>query len=163
MCAGRIQCLQASSTSHNSPFPRFVFHTQSCVGMEIATLRNLGRDVLFQFGAASLALRKNVSEQLETDDEIKHFIENLTTESERFQLWAANIGLQATGDRSLDYRVKDSSSVKLYASQLLEELAEDLLDRNSHSYLWEQEVLTSFSLQTFCCAIGSHEYATVAK
>jgi hypothetical protein len=131
--------------------------------MEVATLRKLGRDVLFQFGAAYLALRKKVSEQIETDDEIEQFIENLTTESERFQLWAANIGLQATGDRSLDYRVKDSSSVKLYTGQLLEELAEDLFDRNSHSCLWEQAVLTSFSLQAFCCAVGSHEHATVAK
>jgi hypothetical protein len=102
--------------------------------METTTLRNVGRGVLFQFGAASLALRTKVAQQFETD-EIEQSIESLNAEQERFQLWAANLGLQATGDRSLDYRIKDSSSVKSYANQLLEELAEDLSNRNSHSYL----------------------------
>jgi hypothetical protein len=123
----------------------------------------LGRDVLFQFESAYLALQKKVYNQFKTNDKIRQFIEILTTDLERFQLWAANIGFQATGDRSLDYRVKDSSSVNLYASQLLEELAEDLSDCNNYSYLREQEVLTSFSLQTSCCAVVSHKHATVAK
>jgi hypothetical protein len=117
--------------------------------MDPATLRNLGRDVLFQFGAASLALSTNISQQFETDDEVEQFIESLTAEQERFQLWAANLGLQATGDRSLDYRLKDSSGIKSYATQLLEELAGDLSARNGHSYLWGRAALISVQFASF--------------
>lgn len=118
-----------------------IFRTLSYAGMESTALRNLGRDVLFKFRTASLALRKQYSQQSESGDEIEQFTEILTAEQERFELWAANLGLEAMGDRSLDYRIKDSSSVKSYANQLLEELAEDLSDRNKHDYLWEQKKL----------------------
>ena len=106
--------------------------------MEAATLRDLGQGVLLRFGGVVHAFRTEASQRIETDNELEQFIENLTAEQERFQLWAANLGLHGTGDRSLDYRIQDSSSVKSYARELLEELAEDLSDRKVHIYPWEQ-------------------------
>ncbi|KAJ4302673.1 hypothetical protein N0V90_001562 [Kalmusia sp. IMI 367209] len=93
--------------------------------METATLRDLGRDVLFHF---AFLLQKGNLQQFDTNDEIEQITESLNTEQERFQLWAANLGVQSTGDRSLDYRIQDRPSVKSYAKQLLEELVEDLSD-----------------------------------
>jgi hypothetical protein len=107
--------------------------------VEAETLRNLGSRVLSQFGVTSHALRSKASQQSEADNNAERSIENLNAESERFQLWAANLGLHATGDISLDYRVQDSPSVKSYAGQLLEELAEDLSDRNAHSRPWRKK------------------------
>ncbi|PVH98682.1 hypothetical protein DM02DRAFT_32617 [Periconia macrospinosa] len=98
--------------------------------METATLSELGRNVMLQFGAVSLALSTKTYEQRNSED-IERCRENIDAEQERFQLWAANLGLQTTGDRSLDYRVKDSASVKSYTKQLLEELGDDLVDCNN--------------------------------
>ncbi|CAI6340021.1 unnamed protein product [Periconia digitata] len=98
--------------------------------METATLRELGRDVLLQFGTAFLALSTETNRQPDvgSEDTFENSRENFNAEQERFQLWAANLGLQASGDRSLDYRVQDSPSVKSYTRQLLEELIDDLKD-----------------------------------
>ncbi|KAI0102119.1 hypothetical protein GGR51DRAFT_574262 [Nemania sp. FL0031] len=48
----------------------------------------------------------------------------LTSEAERFQLWANSLGLFHEGHESLDYRVRDSVFVKEQLSELLQQLIE---------------------------------------
>ncbi|KAI0481843.1 hypothetical protein F4859DRAFT_512978 [Xylaria cf. heliscus] len=52
--------------------------------------------------------------------------EGLTSESERFQLWAQNLGLFQEGHASLDYRVRDAVFVRDRLAELLRELAEHI-------------------------------------
>jgi len=96
--------------------------------MANATLRDIGKNILLHFAESAFALQPKPSKPGGTNDEFLLSLDDVQSEKERFQLWAANLGLYATGDRSLDYRIQDSPSVKEYTSQLLHELREDLVD-----------------------------------
>ena len=48
-------------------------------------------------------------------------------ESQRFGLWAKNLGLYDAGHGSLDYRFRDAPSAYVYARQLLVNLEKSLL------------------------------------
>jgi hypothetical protein len=56
----------------------------------------------------------------------------LESESQRFRLWADNLGLLETGHRSLYYRVQDVPAVGQYIVDLLEELNDYLTESQSH-------------------------------
>ena len=101
--------------------------------MANTTLHVIGEDVLRHFEKVVFALQSKASKQDELTDELLFSLDDVLSEKERFQLWAANLGLYATGDRSLDYRIRDSPSVKEYTNQLLDELREDLVDGKSMS------------------------------
>ena len=46
----------------------------------------------------------------------------------RFKVWSANIGAHRSGRSSLDFRLRDSSKIRVQVLQLLEDLSESLLD-----------------------------------
>lgn len=52
--------------------------------------------------------------------------QDLTSEAERFELWAKNLGLFTDGHASLDYRLRDATFVKDRFKELLRDLAEHL-------------------------------------
>ncbi|KAI1123794.1 hypothetical protein F5Y10DRAFT_280648 [Nemania abortiva] len=54
-----------------------------------------------------------------------------TSEAERFQLWAQNLGLFQDGHTSLDYRVRDADFVRDRFAELLQELAEHIGELSS--------------------------------
>lgn len=68
---------------------------------------------------------------LEADDRpLEHgdsFKTSLLIESQRFSLWARNLGLYEYGHSSLDYRFRDAPSVYDYTRQLLDKLEKSLL------------------------------------
>jgi len=51
---------------------------------------------------------------------------SLEFELQRFQLWAANLGLNGRSHRSLDYRLQDAHSVRDFVADLLRGLTENL-------------------------------------
>lgn len=55
------------------------------------------------------------------------FKTSLLIESQRFSLWARNLGLYEYGHSSLDYRFRDAPSVYDYTRQLLDKLEKSLL------------------------------------
>lgn len=63
---------------------------------------------------------------IEQSDEWHDWLDaqDLTSEVERFQLWAQNLGLFQEGHASLDYRVRDAVFVKNRLAELLRELAD---------------------------------------
>ncbi|KAI1115604.1 hypothetical protein F5Y14DRAFT_117188 [Nemania sp. NC0429] len=52
--------------------------------------------------------------------------QDLTSEAERFELWAKNLGLFADGHASLDYRLRDATFVKDRFEELFRDLIEHL-------------------------------------
>ncbi|KAJ4300024.1 hypothetical protein N0V90_005273 [Kalmusia sp. IMI 367209] len=95
--------------------------------MANAMLRVVGKSVLDRFADASHALQIfESSHKAETDGKLAIVPVDIQSERERFQLWAANLGIFVVGDRSLDYRIRDNPTVKEYTGRLLHELEEDL-------------------------------------
>jgi hypothetical protein len=86
------------------------------------SLHEIGRKILFSFAEAV--------PDLQLDNERHPLVSplDMQSERERSQLWAANIGLFAIGDRSFDYRARDNDSISDYTRKLLGELQEDLAD-----------------------------------
>ena len=101
--------------------------------MTNTALRDAGRIILDRFTDVSDALEslkpsdEAESDEAEPDEKLALLLVDLLCEKERFQLWAANLGLFVVGDRSLDYRTRDNFAVKEYTGKLLNELEEDLL------------------------------------
>ena len=52
---------------------------------------------------------------------------SLSNESQRYDLWARNVGLYEDGDSSLDYRFRDAPAMYDYTQQLLVKLEQSLL------------------------------------
>lgn len=98
--------------------------------MSHTVLRHHGKTILDGF--TSIAETIESCEESPLTDKIEQLAVDLVSEGERFQLWAANLGLFVIGDRSLDYRTRDNSSVKEHITKLLVELEEDL----SRSKIW---------------------------
>jgi hypothetical protein len=97
--------------------------------MANVTLQGIGKNILIHFTEVTDALQKlELSKQGRTNEDLPIPLDDIQSEEERFKLWAANLGLYATGDRSLDYRIQDSPSVKEYTNQLLDDLREDLVN-----------------------------------
>lgn len=59
----------------------------------------------------------------------------ISSEEERFRLWAHSLGLYQSGHASLDYRVRDASVVKIYLIKLLADLRDQLSSRENPSAL----------------------------
>ena len=55
------------------------------------------------------------------------FQASLSNESQRYDLWARNVGLYKDGDSSLDYRFRDTPSIYDYTRHLLGKLEQSLL------------------------------------
>jgi len=90
-------------------------------------LRDTGKTILNRFADTSYALEfLKPSNEAESDGKLALLPTDVSSEMERFQLWAANLGLFVVGDRSLDYRMRDHPTVKKYAGKLLSGLEEDL-------------------------------------
>lgn len=50
-------------------------------------------------------------------------------ESQRFSLWADNLGLHHRGHSSLDYRLREASALETFVLSLLNDLKKTLKDR----------------------------------
>ena len=70
------------------------------------------------------------------------FFPALVNESQRFGLWAKNLGLYSLGHSSLDYRFRDAPVVYQYTRRLLGNLEESVSASMS-------TILTPFSLSVF--------------
>lgn len=90
-------------------------------------LRNAGKNILRQFEDTGLVIQAlKSSDKVETSGKLALLEVDLISEQERYQLWAANLGLFALGDRSLDYRRRDNTKIRDYTVKLLNGLGEDL-------------------------------------
>ena len=102
--------------------------------MANVSLQSIGKNILLNFTEVTHALQGLQLSQREKQGEADEVpllpipLDDVQLEEERFKLWAANLGLYATGDRSLDYRIQDNPSVKEYTNQLLDDLREDLVN-----------------------------------
>ncbi|KAK4450352.1 hypothetical protein QBC34DRAFT_324536 [Podospora aff. communis PSN243] len=66
-------------------------------------------------------------EQFQTIGAANEFsVPRIKDEMARFKVWAANIGAHRNGRSSLDYRVRDTSKIRIQVLQLLEDLSESL-------------------------------------
>ena len=74
---------------------------------------------------------QNSFESLESDASVHEgedsFFSALVNESQRFGLWAKNLGLYSLGHSSLDYRFRDAPRVYQYTLQLLGDLENSIL------------------------------------
>jgi hypothetical protein len=99
--------------------------------MEPVALRSIGRDIQKAF--SKIVNSHADSATSETSIKLPSSWE-IESERQRFQLWAANLGLYSIGHRSLDYRLQDAASVRKYISRLLQDLRDDL--SQSGYFLW---------------------------
>ena len=81
--------------------------------------------------ATRVAFQKALRGDLHLDDEIR---QQVTVESERFELWATNLGLFVAGHGSLDYRTRQAENIKgmlhRFLSALVSSLSEGQRSRN---------------------------------
>ena len=59
----------------------------------------------------------------------ENFPSALEYETERFNLWAENLGLHHHGHSSLDYQLREADKLATFIRSLLEDLRSSLLDR----------------------------------
>ncbi|KAI0115595.1 hypothetical protein GGR51DRAFT_546367 [Nemania sp. FL0031] len=82
----------------------------------------MGQPLLHELG---LAIAEDFDKLLEVERNNEWLkAQDITSEAERFQLWAQNLGLFQQGHASLDYRVRDAVLVRDRLAELLRELAE---------------------------------------
>src|ERR1700744_1680148 len=81
-----------------------------------ATLAQTGVEILRLFDCIEQECNKSAAFNNETS------LTELTTQSERFDLWATNLGLHQSGHASLDYRFRDAPRIREYADSLLSNL-----------------------------------------
>ena len=104
--------------------------------MASETLQDIAEDVLVEFknmlGAMFISATSHGQENTGNNG-------NTEFEQERFQLWAANLGLFESGDRSLDYRIRESPTVRGFTTSLLCNLRENLTDTMFLLYSSEED------------------------
>lgn len=117
--------------------------------MASETLQDIGEDVLVEFknmlGAMSISATSHGQENPGNN-------RNTRFEQERFQLWAANLGLFESGDRSLDYRIRDSPTARGFTTSLLCDLRENLTDSMFLLYSSEED---NVSYCSGCTLVGT--------
>lgn len=84
-----------------------------------SSLAQVGLDVI---GLFDKIIKKIISGQTTTDLQL----DAVANESQRFKLWAVNLGLHQPGHGSLDYRFRDAPQIYQYAGKLLWDLREAL-------------------------------------
>lgn len=85
--------------------------------------------------AQCLAAFKTVSSiRTEIDGDQRSVVQAINNELSRFRLWAGNIGAHRRGRSSLDYRLRDASTLKSQVIRLLENLHESLDDGKSPEF-----------------------------
>ena len=92
--------------------------------MDPGSLNRIGKDIEQNFAGIAVILDPNAPRPDIVFQQLR--LEDFEAERQRFQLWAANLGLNQSGDRSLDYRLQDAPSVKEFTLDLLRELRDDL-------------------------------------
>lgn len=65
---------------------------------------------------------------LETSDDYRTLTREVADAFSRFKIWSANIGAHRTGQRSLDYRLRDASHLQEHVFALLSNLSDNLQD-----------------------------------
>ena len=88
------------------------------------SLSDLGFEVLSLFQCLQTAETEEVSQTQITA--------SITTEAERFELWAVNLGLFVAGHGSLDYRLREADRLAQTIRRFLRELLESLGDGKTY-------------------------------
>lgn len=83
------------------------------------TLAGIGHRVYYSFGSLTAVFRSHNDEDA--------FLSALVNESQRFGLWAKNLGLYNLDHGSLDYRFRDAPAVYQYTRHLLLDLEKSIL------------------------------------
>lgn len=83
------------------------------------TLAGIGHRIHYYFGSLTAEARSHKDEDA--------FLSALVNESQRFSLWAKNLGLYNLGHSSLDYRFRDAPAVYQYTCHLLLDLEKSIL------------------------------------
>lgn len=83
-------------------------------------LTDLGSEAIYLFRKVEKALKESADEAWPED--------LLLAESERFELWAANMGVFVAGHGSLDYRVREAERLAQTLRRFMQELINSLDD-----------------------------------
>lgn len=84
------------------------------------TLASIGHRINYSFGSTIADARSHKDEDA--------FLSSLVDESQRFGLWAKNLGLYSLGHGSLDYRFRDAPTVYQYTRNILVDLDKSILN-----------------------------------
>lgn len=88
--------------------------------VQLETLASRGRIIFRCFDDVGKLLASHVNEDLH------HFAIASRTESERFRIWAVDLGLLVPGHGSLDYRIREAENIQLTIEAFLDDLSEYL-------------------------------------
>jgi len=90
---------------------------------------------LIATGSAENQLTGGDSRETSNLSAAKEFtIPGIEDELARFKVWVANIGAHRSGRSSLDFRLRDTSKIRLQVLQLLRDLSESLTDGKYSSF-----------------------------
>lgn len=98
-----------------------------------ASLADLGSNVIDLFRKVEKALKESADTAWPDD--------LLVAESERFELWAANMGLFVAGHGSLDYRVREAERLAQTLRRFMQDLINSLDDGKASPFRFENQVI----------------------
>ncbi|KAG8161163.1 hypothetical protein KVR01_009427 [Diaporthe batatas] len=104
----------------NEPITVGTVSSTDALETQADALSDLGLEAIDLFGKLKKALREGTDEKLRED--------SFTAESQRFELWAANMGLFVPGHGSLDYRVREAEKLAQTLRRFMQDLNTSLED-----------------------------------
>lgn len=100
-----------------------------------------GDETLADLGSNAIDLFRKVEKALKESADPAWPDDILIMESERFELWAANMGLFVAGHGSLDYRVREAERLEQTLRRFMQDLIDSLDDCKASPFRFELQVI----------------------
>lgn len=109
-----------------------------------------GSMVLADLGSNAIDLFRKVEKALKESADTAWPDDLLVAESERFELWAANMGLFVAGHGSLDYRVREAERLAQTLRRFMQDLINSLDDGKASPFGLRTKLLTKVKQWSNC-------------
>lgn len=119
-----------------------------------------GSAALADLGSNAIDLFRKVEKALKESADTAWPDDLLVAESERFELWAANMGLFVAGHGSLDYRVREAERLAQTLRRFMQDLINSLDDGKASPFRFENQVTHKSETVFQLCSSVSQERAS---
>lgn len=119
-----------------------------------------GTAALADLGSNAMDIFRKVDKALKESADTAWPDDLLVAESDRFELWAANMGLFVAGHGSLDYRVREAERLAQTLRRFMQDLINSLDDGKASPFLFENQVTHKRETVFQLCSGASQEGAS---
>lgn len=119
-----------------------------------------GSAALADLGSNAIDLFRKVEKALKESADTAWPDDLLVAESDRFELWAANMGLFVAGHGSLDYRVREAERLAQTLRRFMQDLINSLDDGKASPFRFDNQVIHKIEIVFQLCSGISQEGAS---